>query len=140
MKIILYISSTQQYTLANGPERGVGLHVGPSHMSHNSDLLAQVTPRLNATYAKPKPKGNLTTRMSFQVSVELADEQAAVIYAARYPIVTPRAGEIRLLSWRENVVSVQRILNCVITSINPQQDGVSVDISYSMIGGEVLMQ
>ena len=138
MKIILRVGAAE-YILANGPERGAGLHAGPSGLSHNSDVIAQVTPRLNASFAKPRLKSNLQTRMAFTVCAVLSDEQDAVNYAAFYPASIPRAGELRLLSRREEVETVMRVKDCVITSISPQQNGVSVTINYSITGGEVIL-
>ena len=137
MKILLKESDMTEHILANGPERGIGLHSGPSNMSHNSRVLAQINQRLRANFVEAKNRGNLSTRLSFQISVEFSTLQDAGSYAFIYPIELPREGNLRIILPLGTTNKVYQMANCVIEEIDPRQMGVTLFINYTIIGGEI---
>ncbi|MFH0878552.1 MAG: hypothetical protein V2A34_02455 [Lentisphaerota bacterium] len=137
MKIILKEPDMTEHILANGPERGIGLHIGPSNTSHNSRVLAQINQRLRAGFVDVKNRGNLSTRLSFKIAVEFSNLQDAGTYAIMYPIELPREGNLRLILPLGTTNKVYQMANCVVEEVDPQQMGVTIFINYTIIGGSI---
>ena len=138
MKILLNTGTgNPEYILANGPERGVGNHIGPAGINHDSDIMSQVAAFLGASYKKAFSRGNLETRIQFSISVELADLNAAVDYAFLYPVSLPRSGDLRVIITQDSVTRVYNVPSAVITSVRIVPIWVSLNISYSIVGGLV---
>lgn len=136
MKIVLK-SGQDEYVLVHGPDRTVGNHVGPSGLSHDSDVLAQVDMLLRGNYVKPVLRNNAQINMSFSAHVECADETAAADYAFLYPMSIPRSGELRVQVTTNDVTRTYKISDIVVTRVKPVQHGVSVEVLYQIIGGQV---
>ena len=134
MKIILKVG-TAEYVLANGPERGLGNHVGPGDdFGHNSAVASQQGSLLRGAAMTPYLRHNASTALAFTVNVGFADLVTAQNYALNYPGSVPRNGKLRIVN---DVSNVREIAAAVITAIDCRQLGVNVQISYQIIGGAV---
>jgi hypothetical protein len=138
MRVLLVIAGDPEatYTLAHGAARGVGTHMGPAGLSHNSRLLTQVSQRLRATYSKPRSRGNLATQIAFTVKVELPSLEDATDYFFLYPLQLPREGTLRIMTGAGDAERRIELEDAVIESIDiPRPLGVSVEITYRIICG-----
>lgn len=138
MQILLRVGSAE-YVLAHGATRGVGLHMGPASIRHNAPVRSQVDELLRGTAVQVRNRGNLTTRFSFQVEVELATLDAAELYAVNYPQTLPREGKLRFVMTDGNgAPTVREITTAVIEDVAlVQQTGVSLTIAYTVVGSGV---
>ncbi len=126
-------------TLCNGPERGLGLHVGPRFTSISAPIVTQVQQFLRATHAKSKNRGNLLTPLSFEVDVQFAEIYLAENYMRRYRMTLQREGDIVITSTSPAKVNyVDKFTNSTINDVSITQMGVCLTIRYTLVCGEMV--
>ncbi len=138
MKVVYKLSESQQWILAHGSERGVGLHVGPDGEASDFSRLVQQDPILGATYQRLADKGNILRQYGFSVNVELATGQAAQLFVLDYPQTLPAKGELHIVTYDENGVATIRRLNpAVLRGVRMSRTGVNVNVRYDFLATEV---
>ena len=141
MRVLLVIAGSpeQTYVLAAGAARGVGTHMGPAGLSHNSRILTQVAQPLRGAFSKPRSRGNITTQLAFTVKVELATVEVAAEYAMLYPVQLPREGTLRILVGAGETERRIDFADAVIETVDiPRPLGVSLEITYRIMAGAPL--
>lgn len=140
MKVTFQLSPTQEFVLAHGGERGIGLHVGPSGWRHGLSSLVESKPRVGAAYTKPRTRKNRTRIISFSVSIEHSSLQVAELFRLDYPdTIEDALGDLIVETQDENgSKQLKKYPLCAIRSVNIAEAlGVSSVITYDIIAGEV---
>jgi hypothetical protein len=137
MQVLLVTAGEPEaiHTLASGPARGVGLHMGPAGFSHNSRKLVQTDATLRGAYTKPRDRGNLTTQFAFSVKVECESIEAAGEYVLLYPINRTRKGTLRFLLGAGETQRKIEFADAEVETADVRHVGVSVEISYRILCG-----
>jgi len=131
--LIKWITSTGVYDLCDGSDRSVGKRCGPDGFAAPLTILADDTPCVDAAWQQPQERGNRTNRITFSVSIELASIGAALAMVSQVKRI-PSAGV--LLTIDEDSGEMVRYENATLRSIDPRQQGVSLEILYAFVSGE----
>lgn len=138
MRILLKVGQTD-YVLANGPELGPRKHMGPQGLGHRRTVAAQIDELLRKDFVQPKSRGNKRRTFRFTISVYFDTMDEANTYSLIYPDSVPEQGELRMIITKpDNSEVVKKILQVVIPDIDIQPRGVTLDITYTIIGGQIL--
>ena len=121
-------------TLCDGATRAVGKHCGPlGTVEFDPAANCQVGEFLRATVIKAFDRGNIRHQVSFKVSRLFTDPDDAFLWALEYPSTVTRSGTVTFTSGSTSATLADAVLDppkC--TTI-----GVSVEISYRLVGGAV---
>ena len=140
MKVTFQISPTQEYVLAHGGARGVGLHLGPVGWRHSLASIVESKARVGAAYTKPKTRKNRTRTLGFSVTVEHASLQEAELFRLDYPDqIEDAVGDLFVESQDENGHKLLRKYPGVaIRNVSLVESiGVTTVVSYDILAGEV---
>lgn len=137
MKVI-FTAGGSDYTLADGPDRGVNLHVGPAGFDHSSDGTVEMQSFLRRSTQTPVSRQNMATTVTFTVECERADLGSALAYSLDYPKAIPRnvAGALKCQEIVGGAPTVRQLTNAVCRRVRCRTSGVRVFISYDFIGSE----
>lgn len=88
--------TNEKVILCNGPERGVGLSIGPADFQASEQVSTQVVPRLRAAKAGLYDRGNMLHLVSFQVTKTYETQVQAFTEFHTWRDALPRSGTLIL--------------------------------------------
>jgi hypothetical protein len=140
VKITFQISPSEEYVLAHGGARAVGEFVGPSGWRHTLSSQVESRPILDAAYTIPRTRKNRTRGISFSVSIEHEDVQAAELFRVEYPDSLPdQLGDLIVETENSDGHKVlKKYPQCAIRSVSVAEAiGVTTVLSFDIVAGEV---
>lgn len=136
MKIAL-LSDAVVYWLAGQEGIAQTVHSSAADLRINGQINVESQARLRAAFMAFRDRGNLQQNISFTTSRKFDTPSEANDWAITYDAVTPRTGYLDF--YDETDEPVARVLNVVVSPPERRVIGVSVQLSYSVVGGEVLI-
>lgn len=121
-------------TLCDGFGRGVDKSVGPNGMRVGTVRKVEPAEYLRGTDIKVYDRGNQQTQIAFAVSRQCASVGAALAWKIQHQMSCIRSGTL-WLQVDEGTVRQVRMLYASITNLETNLMGVSVQISYTILGG-----
>lgn len=136
--LIIWDTASGKYTLCDGDDPSVGKRCGPGEFSAPVSVQTEVVPCIDAPYAKPESRGNRSSRIRFSVSVEFATDKEALAFANVQSKQIPDSGELQ--TFDEESGEFTRYLNAALTEISPVRSGRAVDVVYSFVAGNQVLE
>ncbi len=136
MKIALRHEGTD-YWLAGEPAIAQAVHASAGDLRINGQINIDSQSRVRAVSMAFRDRGNLRQDISFSTSRKFATTGEADAFAATYDAVMPRTGYLDL--YDEAGEPIARLVNAVVSPPERVTTGVSVALSYSVVGGAMLI-
>jgi hypothetical protein len=134
MKIAL-VSAEVVNWLAGEPGIAQSVHASAGDLRINGQIGIDSQARLRAAYMAFRDRGNLQQNISFSTSRKFDTTGEADDWATTYDAVMPRTGSLDF--YDEAGEQVARLLNAVVSPPERRVIGVSVLLSYTVVGGEM---
>jgi hypothetical protein len=132
MKIIFTPSTGSKATLAAGGKRA------PQNLRVNGQRVLQIATFPRASSAEVLPRKNHQTTVTFSVTEEYADLDAAGAAVFEAQLLSKERGTLLIIcQGQQGNVSNRYIGKAVIQAIDATQRGIAVDKSYTIVGGDV---
>jgi hypothetical protein len=136
MKIALVISE-DFYWLAGEPGISQTVHSSAADLRINGQINIDSQARLRAAAMAFRDRGNLQQSISFTTSRKFDTTAEADAWSTTYDAVMPRTGYLDF--YDEAGDPVARLVNAVVSPPERRIIGVSVLLTYSVVGGTMLI-
>ena len=136
MKIALKNGDTD-FWLAGEPGVAQSVHSSAGNLRFSGDISIDPQGRVRARSMAFRDRGNLAETISFTTSRKFDTTDEADEWAATYSAVHPRTGYLDL--YNEAGDCIARLDNAVVRPPQREVIGVSVQLSYTVTGGEILV-
>lgn len=136
MKIALKNGDTN-YWLAGQPEVAQSVHSSAGNLQFSGTINIQQQGRVRAAGMAFRDRRNLGETVAFTTSRKFATTDEADEWSATYSAVFPRTGYLDLYNESDEIIA--RLDNAIVQPPVRTVIGVSVQLSYTVIGGAMLV-
>ena len=142
MRIIIKNSATgEETTLCDGATRDVDKSSGPVEIAMSAPGVVDPQGATRATEMKVRERGNVSTRITFQVLRRCSDDQAATAWLALHLATVVRKDTLIMLA-DSGIGKTVTITVPYVAMEEPagRQMGASVMLTYKLSGGRMIVQ
>lgn len=136
MKIALRHDAVDHW-LAGAPGVAQSVHSSAGDLLINGQINIDTQARVRAAAMAFRDRGNLSQDISFTTARKFATTAEADEFAITYDAVMPRTGYLDL--YGEDDEPIARLTNAVVSPPSRQTIGVSVQLSYQVVGAAMLI-